>query len=150
MIPPANVEEALERAQQLFAGRLVFSLNAKSEVRRNPFEQPEQLLEALSWLANQYFDSKSGAKPGTRLRDSIREILRDWFYSGGQSDQTMGQFREWYRCHFEDRNWELGEHIGTGTSKDSRHSIRVAFTWDKQGKRVIVGFIGQHQRSRKT
>lgn len=150
LLPLTTVNEAVERASQLFANRLVFALNSKSEVDESAFDEPEELFAALSWLANNYFDSKSSVKSGKPLRDSIKEVLPDWFYSGGQSDQTMGQYKDWYRCRFEDRNWELGEHIGTGTSKDARHTIRIGFTWDKEGKRVIIGFIGQHQRSRKT
>lgn len=148
--PPRTVSEAVERAKQLFRGRLVFALNSKSEVDKSAFDDPEELFAALSWLANDYFDSKAGLKPGKPLRDSIKEVLRDWFYSGGQSEQTMGQFTDWYRCQFEGQKWKLGEHIGTGTSKDARHTIRVSFVWDRDGKRVIIGFIGQHQRSRKT
>jgi hypothetical protein len=62
----------------------------------------------------------------------------------------MGQYKDWYCCQFEGRKWELGEHIGTGASKDARHTIRIGFAWDKDDKLVIIGFIGQHQRSRKT
>lgn len=150
LLPPTTVKEAVERANQLFANRLVFALNSRSEVDESAFDEPEEFFAALSWLANDYFDSKSSVKSGKPLRDSIKEVLPGWFYSGGQSDQTMGQCKDWYLCRFEDRNWELGEHIGTGTSKDARHTIRIGFTWDKDGKRVIIGFIGQHQRNRKT
>ena len=27
-------------------------------------------------------------------------------------------------------------------------TIRVAFAWDKEARKVIIGFIGQHQRNR--
>lgn len=150
LLPLATVSEAVKRAKKLFGDRLIFALNAKSEVDESTFDDPEEFFAALSWLANGYFDSKTGVKSGKPLRDSIKEVLPGWFYSGGQSDQTMGQFKDWYCCQFEGRKWELGEHIGTGTSKDARHTIRVGFAWDKERKRVIIGFIGQHQRSRKT
>lgn len=150
LLPPSNVREAVERAKKLFGTRLIFALNNKSKVEESEFEEPEELFEALSWLANDYFDSKTSVNSGTPLRESIKKSLADWFYSGGQSDQTMGEFKDWYRCQFEGRRWELGEHIGTGVSKDARHTIRVGFAWDDDGKRVIIGFIGQHQRSRKT
>lgn len=150
LLPLSTVSEAVERAKKLFKNRLVFALNAKSEVGESAFDDPEEFFTALSWLANDYFDSKTSVKSGKPLRDSIKEMLPDWFYSGGQSDQTMGQYKDWYHCQFEGRKWELGEHIGTGTSKDARHTIRIGFAWDKDGKRVIIGFVGQHQRSRKT
>lgn len=150
LFPLTSISEAVERAKKLFCKRLVFALNSRSEVDQNAFDDPEDFFKALSWLANEYFDSKMGLRPGKPLRDSIKEVLPDWFYSGGQSDQTMSQFENWYHCQFEGRKWELGEHIGTGTSKDARRTIRIAFTWDKNGKRVIIGFIGQHQRNRKT
>jgi hypothetical protein len=149
-IPPKTVAEAVEQAKGLYADRLVFALNAKSEVDGNPFDEPEEFFQALSWLANDYHDSKTGKKPGTTPNDSIKKTLHDWFYSGGQSDHTVGQYREWYCCKFEGRTWELGEHVGTGTSRDARHTIRIGFTWDKAGQRVIIGYIGQHQRNRRT
>jgi len=149
-IPPKTVAEAVEEAKRLYADRLVFALNAKSDVDENPFEEPEKFFQALSWLANDYHDSKTGKKKGTTLNDSIKRTLQDWFYSGGQSDHTVGQYRNWYCCKFEERTWVLGEHIGTGISRDARHTIRIGFTWDKTGQRVIIGYIGQHQRNRRT
>ena len=150
LLPPTSVRESVQRAKSMFKNRLTFCLNSKSEVDKCAFEEPEDLLAALAWLANVYYDSKAGIKCGTPLRQSIKESLSDWFYSGGQSEQTIGEFKEWYHCQLNGRKWELGEHIGTGTSKDARQTIRVGFTWDKDGKQVIIGFIGQHQRSRKT
>ena len=149
-IPPKTVAVAVEQAKSLYAERLVFALNAKSEVDGNSFEEPEEFLRALSWLANDYHDSKTGKKAGTTLNNSIKKILPSWFYSGGQSDQTVGKYKEWYHCQFEERTLELSEHIGTGTSRDARHTIRIGFTWDKTGQRVIIGYIGQHQRNRRT
>ncbi len=148
-LPVTSVAEAIKRAEEKFSDRLVFALNAKSD-SESPFESPDEVFAAFVWLANGYFESKSGRNPGKVLNDSIRDVLINWSYSGGQSDQTMGEFRSWYECHCDGRKWQLGEHIGTGSSKDARYTIRVGFTWDKERKRIIIGFIGQHQRNRKT
>lgn len=148
-LPLKSVAEAKQRAEEKFGDRLVFALNTKSNPD-TPFESPDEVFDALVWLANGYFESKAGRISGKPLSDSIREVLPDWSYSGGQSDQTVGEFRSWYECQCDGQKWELGEHIGTGSSKDARYTIRIGFTWDKAAERVIIGFIGQHQRTRKT
>ena len=43
-----------------------------------------------------------------------------------------------------------GSHVKTGTVKDPRHTIRVAFEWDADERMVVIGFIGQHQRTQGT
>ncbi|MDE0074691.1 MAG: hypothetical protein OXU32_12110 [Gammaproteobacteria bacterium] len=42
--------------------------------------------------------------------------------------------------------WKLAAHLGKGTSHDPHHTIRIAFAWDEPNERVIVGFVGMHQR----
>lgn len=107
--PVASVAEAVERAKIKFKDRLVFALNSKSDVDDNPFEDLEEVFEALAWLANTYFASKSGKEPGRPLKDDIREALSSWSYSGGQSDITITTFPEWYQCTCDGVKHSLGK-----------------------------------------
>jgi hypothetical protein len=45
---------------------------------------------------------------------------------------------------------KLKEHVRFGTSRDPRHTIRVAFFFDDKIMRVIVGYVGLHQQTRAT
>ena len=77
---------------------------------------------------------------------SIREMC-GWWYKSDQHETTRNKYRDWYTTRVNgDRRWML-EHIGTGASKDARHTIRIAFDWDKDEKMVVIGYIGQHQRT---
>ena len=39
---------------------------------------------------------------------------------------------------------------GKGTSFDPQNTIRIAFDWDDEEKRVVVGYIGRHQKNRRS
>ncbi len=62
----------------------------------------------------------------------------------------MGQYSSDYEIIWGNKTVKLKEHLGFGTSKDPRHTIRVAFFFDSSGKKVIVGYVGLHQQTRAT
>ena len=45
---------------------------------------------------------------------------------------------------------EIREHIGRGPSTRPEETIRIAFAWDKDQKKVVIGYIGQHQKNTKS
>ena len=72
------------------------------------------------------------------------------WYKTSQHETTMTQFREAYTTRVNGRVIWLGEHIGKGNSFDPRRTIRIAFDWDRQLQKVVIGYIGQHQRTAST
>ncbi len=142
-----SVDDAVRYASEMFPDRLLFRTNSKSVVRENSFEKPKDVWSALEWLATTYHSAKMGElseRPDFDL--SIREAC-GWWYKSDQHETTRNKYRDWYTTRVNgDRRWLL-EHIGTGASKDARHTIRIAFDWDKDEKLVVVGYIGQHQRT---
>ena len=72
-----------------------------------------------------------------------------WRYTPVQSDITMGIYPEYYDITLDRRKRKLEEHIGTGNGHP-RGTIRIAFLWDAERKKVVVGYIGRHQRTRAT
>ena len=145
-----SVDDAVRYASEMFPDRLLFRTNSKSVVRENSFEKPKDVWSALEWLATTYHSAKMGElseRPDFDL--SIREAC-GWWYKSDQHETTRNKYRDWYTTRVNgDRRWLL-EHIGTGASKDARHTIRIAFDWDKDEKMVVVGYIGQHQRTDST
>ena len=136
--PVGSVREAIAQARKMFPDRLLIKLNSRSN-EDTPFVNPAEVLDALAWLATAY---RNGPV------DSIGESCPGWFYRSNQSAVTMGQFPDWYRTRVNGTAWKLAAHLGKGTSHDPHHTIRIAFAWDQQNERVIVGFIGLHQRNR--
>ena len=143
---PANVIEAIKRAEAAFPNELTFALNSKSH-KNPPFQRPGDVFTALAWLATEFRRMRLQPAAGTDFDKSIKEACSGWFYAPNQSDVTMGQNREWYRAVAGGKTWELSCHIGTGTSGDPQNVIRIALAWDEAQRRVVVGYIGPHQRN---
>ncbi len=141
-----SVAEAAHLAEKMFAAELLFRPNSRSDIKDNPFEDPKAVFDALRWLATVYYRSRMGESNLADPDSSIREAC-GWSYKSHQSTLTMNRFKNWYTTRVDGKIRWLGEHIGKGTSKDPRHTIRIGFDWDKERKAVIVGFIGRHQQT---
>ncbi len=141
-----SVNDAVELAKERFDDELLFQLNGKSCVEDNPFKHPKAVWDALQWLATTYYGARMGEINLSSLDVSIREACK-WWYRGHQSDITMNKYEDWYTTKVGNKVYWLHKHIGTGSNKDARYTIRVAFDWDKSKERVVVGFIGQHQQT---
>ena len=136
--PVGSVREAIAQARKMFPDRLLIKLNSRSR-EDTPFANPTEVFDALAWLATAYRNGPT---------DRIGETCPGWFYKSNQSAPTMGRFPDWYRTRVNGTAWQLASHLGKGTSHDPHHTIRIAFAWDEQNERVIVGFVGLHQRNR--
>jgi hypothetical protein len=65
-------------------------------------------------------------------------------------DVTMGQYASDYEIAWGGRVIQLKEHVGFGTRRDPRHTIRVAFFFDGRARKVVVGYVGLHQQNQST
>jgi uncharacterized protein YgiM (DUF1202 family) len=85
------------------------------------------------------------------LDRSIKEGCgASWFWKGGQSEITVTSFSNWYECTYQGQRHEVREHIGTGKSKRPEETIRIAFKWLESEEKILIGYIGQHQRTTTT
>jgi hypothetical protein len=71
-------------------------------------------------------------------------------YNAHQSEITMSMFAGDYEVNYGGSRVKLKEHIGYGVSTEPRHTIRVAFFFDESARKVVIGYIGQHQATRKS
>ena len=141
-----SVNDAVELAKERFDDELLFQLNGKSRVEDNPFIHPKAVWDALQWLATTYYEARMKERSLKNPDLSIREACK-WWYKGHQSDITMNKYEDWYTTKVGNKIYWLHKHIGTGSNKDARYTIRIAFDWDKSKERVVIGFIGQHQQT---
>lgn len=147
-----TVADALAVAAKEFPDKLVFCWNCKSDGEDSTFEKPEEVLAVLRWLATTYYDSRIGTKNCPDFEQSVRETVEGWSYEPHQSKGTMNHKKlwDWYHTKHDEIEYSLPEHLKCGTKKDARYSIRIAFTWDPNSKRVILGYLGQHQQNSAT
>ena len=141
-----SVRRAVDLARARYGDRLVFRLNKKSEPDYN-YSRPKEVWDALEWLATTYHDSQTGEAQIIDLNESIRNTCGGWEYKSNQTDITFNTFREWYTTTKDGKTYELRKHLSKGTGRDA-NVIRIAFAWDEDSERVIVGFVGPHQRNR--
>jgi hypothetical protein len=139
--------EVIETAAGDFEDRLRI-IETRVEKDARYFERPELLYGVLRWLATTYH----GAKTGVSCPDLVDSCRRasGFRYAAHQSEVTMGQYTSDYEITWRGKLAKLKEHVGFGTNKDPRHTIRVAFFFDDWLKKVIVGYVGLHQQTRAT
>ena len=141
-----SVRRAVDLARARYGDRLVFRLNKKSDQDYN-YSRPKEVWDALEWLATTYHDSQTGEAQIIDLNESIRNTCGGWEYKSNQTDITFNMYREWYTTTKDGKTYELRKHLSKGTGRDA-NVIRIAFAWDEDSERVIVGFVGPHQRNR--
>lgn len=144
-----SVADALILAEQRFSESLAFCWNGKSEDTDSPFQKPQDVFLALRWLATIYRDARTKVRPCSDFDASLREAVVGWSYEPHQSKLTMkhAKYKAWYHTIHEGREVSLPDHLKCGSTKDARHSIRIAFTWCDKAKKVVLGYLGQHQQT---
>ena len=149
-LDPQSVGEAVDWAEQNLSNQLIFALNNRSD-RDTAYGWPSEVAKGLQWLATTYRDAKLGIRRCHDLDLSIKEGCdASWTWKGGQSDITVSSYSNWYECSYGGQRHEVREHIGAGKSKRPEETIRIAFKWLESEEKVLIGFIGQHQRTTTT
>ena len=144
-----SVNDALALAAKSFPDRLRLALNSKS-AKNSSFRKPEEVFDALAWLATEYHRRRMDPGSAPNFDMLLKEACPGWSYRPKQTEITKEQFAEWYTTTVDGRSYELDTHIGKGASFDPHQTIRIAFDWDDELKKVIVGYIGRHQRNRRS
>ena len=146
---PRTVRDAVSLAENLFPDRLAVALNSKSD-KRSQFQKPQEVFDALAWLATDYHHRRANPGGSPDFDKLLKEACPGWSYKSNQTEITREQFEQWYTTTWEDRSYDLSPHLGKGISHDPQNTIRIAFAWDEDRRRVVVGYIGMHQRNRKS
>lgn len=151
--PPATMSEAVEQAMDEYGiesdrNSLRIPKSTKNSIT-DEFEDPGSAFDALEWIATTFVDSKTGRESCTNLDLSCREASGFW-YQPHQSKSTMGKYPADYFIEWNGEKRALRRHLGSGSGKDPRQTLRIAFFYDEDQKYVVVGFIGQHQTTDST
>jgi hypothetical protein len=142
-LPPADVGDAVEQAQALFADELLFLPSALETADASPYRNPSEVADALAALAEVARRLKKGPL-GRKIVDVFKEMNVD--YGGGLSPSTSKKIRKQYVFRDEDREYACEEKIRVGGgSPDPFDSLRIYFTTkDRSRGRIVVGHVGRH------
>lgn len=146
--PIEDAASAIAAATKDFSAQLEV-IDGRVEKDALQFEEPELLYAAFKWLATTYWNAKSGIEGCADLDKSCTEACQ-FRYSAHQSDVTIGRFSSDYEVVYEGMKFKLREHIGFGSDTEPRHTIRIAFFFSEAKKKIVIGFVGQHQATRKS
>ena len=108
------------------------------------------MFDALAWLATQYHRLRTNPGASPDFDKLVKEACPGWSYRPDQAEVTKDQFAQWYTTTVDGKTYELYSHVGKGNSFDPQNTIRIAFAWDDELRKVIVGYIGLHQRTRRS
>ena len=145
----ATLPEVVRQAEQDFPN-LVFALNNASWVKDNPFVRPNDLYAALATLDRHAARLREGGAAENALGKGDLALPSRWRSKGSYSEVEAGRFRNEYRCMHAGIEYELLDHIGVGNVHDPRYTLRVAYAWSASEGRLVIGYIGLHQRNRLT
>ncbi len=144
-----NVPDAIHHARQMYEpDKLLIAFNAASD-EDTPYQRPREVFDALMWLATDYYDLRvnpPGAEPEYDRR--LKEACNGWSFSAKQSDTAKNMFPAEYKTTVNGKTYTLDPHIGEGSKGDPQIMIRIGFAWDDDIHKVIVGYIGLHQRTK--
>lgn len=142
-----SIVQVIDLAKKRYADNLHIRLNKKSDIT-DFYRNPKEVWDALDWLATTYYKTQTGAIRVKDLDVSLRQVCSGWSYASDQTDITVNTYPEWYTTSVDGVRYALRKHIGKGRVRSANNIIRIAFDWDDETKRVIVGYIGPHQRNR--
>lgn len=150
IIPPEfdSVDEAVNKALEMYPKRLKLCGRARSMVKASTYQNTQQVFKALEWLASTYAGVRKGSVRGDLVKSCKEQTGMD--YKAHQSKITMGQFEDEYYVKWEGKKRELVEHLRHGSSKSPMETLRIAFFYDPPSNQIVIGYVGQHQRNRKT
>ena len=138
-------EGVIALAKTMLENRLIFLASLKGDGGKY-FEKPDKLFSALLWLAGNYWEAKAKKAKGVNLDEECRKFCG--FKYNAHPGEAAKMYPEDYRCEYNRKKVDLGPHIKYGTKMDPRRTIRIGFNYLEKEKKVLVGFIGQHQKTR--
>ncbi len=141
-----SVDEAIRLALEEHPEALVGCFNSTSEEKGYPFQDPPAIYRALVFLATTYRDARAGRVPCPSLAERCFAAC-GMNYQPHQSATTMGRYASSYEATYKGQRYALTEHLGRGTNRDPRYSVRIAFRYHREDDVILLGFLGQHQRT---
>ncbi|MCX6774061.1 MAG: hypothetical protein NTY68_03650 [Candidatus Micrarchaeota archaeon] len=142
-----NVLEAVEQIKRSYSeNTIVITPKALKGAKESLYEEPADVHAALEWLATTYLED--GTRNPEDLKASCLQRCR-MTYNPGQGN-AMVFHPEDYHVTYQNKKYSLREHLAKGTSRDGRRTIRIGFAYDDENRRVIVGYISQHQTTEAT
>lgn len=148
-VKPQSIDsmgDVLKNIDEQYDDVLIILKKARKSCKKSLFNNPKQVYDAIKWLATTYRSTRRGETRQDLKKSCIEQTGMQ--YKPGQSEVTMGENPQDYFVKWNNKNTPLTEHLVQGSSGKEQDMIRIAFFYDKKTSKVIIGYIGKHQKNR--
>lgn len=122
--------------------RITILPRALSECKRALYEDADRVYQSLELLAETYPLVKLGELERTTLLQRAQAI---GVTIGGSVDKSVaGSAGDEYFIRWRGQRRFLDQHLGRGSSRDPRFTMRIYYTWDRETSCVVVGWLPTH------
>lgn len=115
---------------------------AIAAAKKSEYHAPQHVYDALNLLAIDYRSLKRGEIAHPEFMQRCAAVGVDYNRSVDRS--VAGEAGEEYFVRWKGRRRFLNHHLGRGTSRDPRFTLRIYFTWDDEDEVVVVGWLPSH------
>jgi hypothetical protein len=138
----------LDQWATLNSDHIVVMPRAISAAKRSPYENSPLVYQCLELLANDYRLTKLGQLDRNVFKDKCTELGLD---VGGSVDPSRaGAAGDEYFVRWGGRKRWLDQHMGNGSARDPRFTLRIYYTWSEEDSKVIVGWLPSHLNNSKS
>src|SRR5262249_34987625 len=138
------VREALEMAEEDFAGQLVIWDSAKSSAEQSHFARPDHVyrgLASIAEVAGRYFRSREANESMGSWGDAFASMGLK--YAAKESSTTLTMYGEDRFFTHEGERRQMLRHLTLGGG-DRANCLQIYFDIDEQARSFVIGYCGVH------
>jgi len=126
----------------LNSDRIVIAPRAIAAAKRSHYTNPSFVYQCLELLAEQYTLVKLGELDRNAFKIEAENL--GLAFGGSVDPAVASSFGDEYFIRYGGRRRFLDQHLGKGTSRDQRFTMRIYFTWCDASNLVVVGWLPSH------
>jgi hypothetical protein len=132
----------IEEWAAINSDRIIILPRAVAATKRSDYENAAFLFECLELLANEYTSVKLGIEDRSAFKDKADTMGLK--YGGSVDPSVAGEQGEAYFVRWRGSRRFLDQHVTKGSSRETRFSLRIYFTWDEIDEKVVIGWMPSH------
>ena len=140
--------ELIERLATRYPERIHVNLNRGSDPDHR-YVHHERLVEALDWLAEDFHQLKTKRRTGNYelLKAELYERCKFTFEPHQSEIEDRVDASDYWTRTEGGREIQISHRLKRGNQNGPR-MVRIAFAWDEQTQKVVIGFAGAHQKDK--
>lgn len=127
-----------------YPDRLLLHSRAKRSLKKAQYEDVKLIYACLKLLATSYYDYRTTGKSFQEFIQDCRAVDPGLDLAGAVTKTAAGMYGEDYKIQYGGKSRTFEWHLGKGTNKDPKKTLRIYFIWDDENKLVVIGDLPAH------